>query len=146
MLEPGGSEELDESAILRWAGTLVEPHHLVRNVRRASLMDGGAEEIHSKLAEMWSKRVGSRARRMEAHHRLESGTDVDPEWVAKSINEIVIDDSAAAAVVLQQAISTNPEEGLYELAADIALERGESKIASESVSYTHLTLPTILRV
>ncbi|MFL2966576.1 MAG: hypothetical protein ACJZ5D_02640, partial [Candidatus Thalassarchaeaceae archaeon] len=108
-------------------------HHLVRNVRRASLMDGGAEEIHSKLAEMWSKRVGSRARRMEAHHRLESGSDVDPEWVAKSINEIVIDDSAAAAVVLQQAISTNPEEGLYELAADIALERGESKIASQYI-------------
>ena len=133
MLEPGGTEELDESAILRWAGTLVEPHHLVRNVRRASLMDGGAEEIHSKLAEMWSKRVGSRARRIETHHRLESGTDVDPEWVAKSINEIVIDDSAAAAVVLQQAISTNPEEGLYELAADIALERGESKIASEYI-------------
>ena len=133
MLEPGGAEELDESAILRWAGTLVEPHHLVRNVRRASLMDGGAEEIHSKLAEMWSKRVGSRARRIETHHRLESGTDVDPEWVAKSINEIVIDDSAAAAVVLQQAISTNPEEGLYELAADIALERGESKIASEYI-------------
>ena len=133
MLEPGGTEELDESAILRWTGTLVEPHHLVRNVRRASLMDGGAEEIHSKLAEMWSKRVGSRARRMETHHRLESGSDVDPEWVAKSINEIVIDDSAAAAVVLQQAISTNPEEGLYELAADIALERGESKIASEYI-------------
>ena len=133
MLEPEGTEELDESAILRWAGTLVEPHHLVRNVRRGSLMDGGAEEIHSKLAEMWSKRVGSRARRIETHHRLESGTDVDSEWVAKSINEIVIDDSAAAAVVLQQAISTNPEEGLYELAADIALERGESKIASEYI-------------
>ena len=133
MLEPGGTEELDESAILRWAGTLVEPHHLVRNVRRASLMDGGAEDIHSKLAEMWSKRAGSRARRMEAHHRLESGTDVDPEWVAKSVNEIVTDDSAAAAVVLQQAISTNPEEALFELAADIALERGESKIASEYI-------------
>ena len=133
MLEPGGTEELDESAILRWAGTLVEPHHLVRNVRRASLMDGGAEDIHSKLAEMWSKRAGSRARRMEAHHRLESGTDVDPEWVAKSVNEIVTDDSAAAAVVLQQAISTNPEEALSELAADIALERGESKIASEYI-------------
>ena len=130
MLEPGGTEELDESAILRWAGTLVEPHHLVRNVRRASLMDGGAEEIHSKLAEMWSKRAGSRARRMEAHHRLESGTDVEAEWVAKSINEIVTEDSAAAAVVLQQAISINPEAALFELASDLALERGEPKIAS----------------
>ena len=133
MLEPAGTEELDESAILRWAGTLVEPHHLVRNVRRASLMDGGAEEIHSNLAEMWSKRTGSRARRMEAHHRLESGSEVDPEWVSKSIHEILTEDSAAAAVVLQQAISTNPEEGLFELAADIALERGEQKIASEYI-------------
>ncbi len=133
MLEPGGTEELDDSAILRWAGELVEPHHLVRNVRRASLIGGGAEEMHSKLAEMWSKRTGSRARRMEAHHRLESGTDVDPEWVTKSINEIFTDDSAAAAVVLQQAISANPEEGLFELAADIALERGEANAASEYI-------------
>ena len=28
MLEPEGAEELDDSAILRWAGHLVEPHHL----------------------------------------------------------------------------------------------------------------------
>lgn len=133
MLEPGGAEELDESAILRWSGGLVEPHHLVRNVRRASLMDGGSEEIHSKLAEMWSKRAGSRARRMEAHHRLESGAEVDADWVAKSINEIGTEDSAAAAVVLQQAISANPEEVLFELAADIALERGEPDIASEYI-------------
>ena len=133
MLEPGGTEELDESAILRWAGTLVEPHHLVRNVRRASLMDGGAEEIHSKLAEMWSRRTGSRARRMEVHHRLESGTDVEPEWVAKSISEIVAADSAAAAVVLQQAISINPEAELFELASDLALERGEIAEAMEYI-------------
>ena len=124
---------MDESAILRWSGELVEPHHLVRNVRRASLRDGGSEEIHSKLAEMWSKRAGSRARRMEAHHRLESGAEVDADWVAKSINEIGTEDSAAAAVVLQQAISANPEGGLFELAADIALERGESDIASEYI-------------
>jgi len=133
MLEPGGTEELDESAILRWAGALVEPHHLVRNVRRASLMDGGAEEMHSKLAEMWSKRAGPRARRMEVHHRLESGLSVEAEWVAKSIGEIVAEDSAAAAVVLQQAISMNPEAELFELASDLALERGESKIASEYI-------------
>jgi len=134
MLEPGGTEELDESAILRWAGSLVEPHHLVRNVRRASLYGDGAQELHSKLADMWSKRKGPRARRMETHHRLESGDEIDPVWIAGSIEEIVNDDSAAAAVVLQQAISANPEEGLFELAADIALERGESSEASEYVN------------
>ena len=133
MLEPDGTEELDESAILRWAGSLVEPHHLVRNVRRAALVDGSAGEMHSKLAEMWSKRTGTRARRMEAHHRLESGTEVEPTWIVESINEIVSEDSAAAAVVLQQAISANPEEGLFELAADIALERGEPMVASEYI-------------
>ena len=133
MLETDGTEELDESAILRWSGPLVEPHHLVRNVRRASLVDGGADEMHSKLAEMWSNRAGSRARRMEAHHRLESGTEIDSDWICKSVEEIVGEDSAAAAVVLQQAISASPEEGLFELAADIALERGEPTIASEYI-------------
>ena len=133
MLEPEGAEELDDSAILRWAGSLVEPHHLVRNVRRASLLEGGSEEIHSKLADMWSGRDGPRARRMEAHHRLESGNEVDPEWVAQSIGEISVEDSAAAAVVLQQAITNTPDEGLLEMAADIALERGEQIVASEYI-------------
>ena len=66
MLEPEGAEELDDSAILRWAGHLVEPHHLVRNVRRATLEGEGAAIIHAKLAEMWAGRQGPRARRMEA--------------------------------------------------------------------------------
>ena len=130
LLQPDGCDELDDSAILRWAGQLVEPHHLVGNARRASLNDGGAGTLHSKLAEMWSKRAGSRARRMEAHHRLESGSEVDSEWVSKITKEIVEEDSAAAAVVLQQAISLHPEADLFELATDLALERGEAKIAS----------------
>ena len=129
MLGPDGTEELDESAILRWSGTLVEPHHLVRNVRRAAIADGNME-IHSKLAEMWSKRSGARARRMEAHHRIESGEDIDPEWVSESVREITSVDSAAAAVVLDHAISLSPEEGLVEMAIDLALERGEPDIAS----------------
>ena len=129
MLGPDGTEELDESAILRWSGTLVEPHHLVRNVRRAAIADGNME-IHSKLAEMWSKRSGARARRMEAHHRIESGEAIDPEWVSESVREITSVDSAAAAVVLDHAISLSPEEGLVEMAIDLALERGEPDIAS----------------
>ena len=80
MLGPDGAEELDNSAILRWEGHLVEPHHLVRNVRRATLDRQGAI-IHAKLAEMWAGRKGPRARRMEAHHRLESGSEVEPDWI-----------------------------------------------------------------
>ena len=130
MLEPDGTEELDDSAILRWAGQLVEPHHLVRNVRRTTLGGEGAASLHSKLADMWADRKGPRARRIETHHRLESGSEVEPEWIEDSVIEIMEEDSAAAAVVLDHAITSNPEEGLFELAADIALERGESSVAS----------------
>ena len=129
MLGPDGTEELDESAILRWSGTMVEPHHLVRNVRRAAIAEGNIE-IHSRLAEMWSKRSGARARRMEVHHRIESGEEFDHQWVSESVREIISADSAAAAVVLDHAISLSPEDGLVEMAIDLALERGEPEIAS----------------
>ena len=62
ILSPGGANELDESAILRWSGIEVEPHHLVRNVRNASLSKEEATEIHSRIARMWSSRQGTRAR------------------------------------------------------------------------------------
>ena len=130
MLEPEGAQELDDSAILRWAGHIVEPHHLVRNVRRATLEEQGAASLHTKLAEMWAGRQGPRARRMEAHHRLESGSEVEPDWIRDTVAEIMQGDSSAAAVVLDHAIESNPEEGLLELAADIALERGETRVAS----------------
>ena len=32
-----GITELDDSAVLRWMQSLVEPHHLIRNVRRATV-------------------------------------------------------------------------------------------------------------
>ncbi len=132
MVSPDGAEELDDSAILRWSGLEVEPHHLVRNVRRASIPDERASEIHSKMAEAWSSRVGPRARRMEAHHRLGSGTE-DSGWLSENLPEIASEDSSAAAVVLEQALSVMPEEGLFEMAADIALERGEADVASTHI-------------
>ena len=127
MLEPEGAGELDDSAILRWAGHLVEPHHLVRNVRRATLEGQDGAILHTKLAEMWAGRKGPRARRMEAHHRLESGSEIETDWIKDTVAEIMERDSSAAAVVLDHAIESNPEEGLFELAVDIALERGETK-------------------
>ena len=130
MLEQEGTEELDNSAILRWSGHLVEPHHLVRNVRRTKLEGQRSARLHSKLAEMWAGRLGPRARRIEAHHRLESGSDVGPDWIKETVAQIMEEDSSAAAVVLDQAITSNPEEELFELAADLALERGETKVAS----------------
>ncbi len=132
ILDPSGVEELDDSAILRWSGLEVEPHHLVRNVRRASIPDERASELHSKMVEAWSSREGTRARRMEAHHRLESGTE-DSGWLKEYVPEIASEDTSAAAVVLEQAISMMPEEALVEMAADIALERGEAEIASSHI-------------
>ena len=72
-----GTVELDESAVLRWMDQLVEPHHLIRNVRRATIATDVAQDIHSRGAEFWSQRDGTRARRMEAHHRLNSGEELD---------------------------------------------------------------------
>ena len=62
--------------------------------------------------------------------QAESGSEVEPDWIKDTVAEIMQGDSSAAAVVLDHAIESNPEEGLFELAADIALERGETKVAS----------------
>ena len=132
MVNPDGAEELDDSAILRWSGLEVEPHHLVRNVRRASIPDERASELHSRMVEVWSSRDGPRARRIEAHHRMESRTE-DSGWLSENIPEIASEDSSAAAVVLERAISVMPEEEIFEMAADIALERGETDVA-----FTHI--------
>ena len=52
------TEELDEAAILRWAQTLVEPHHLIRNVRRGTWSDADLSDLHSEQASRWSSREG----------------------------------------------------------------------------------------
>ena len=51
-----GIAELDDSAVLRWMQSLVEPHHLIRNVRRATVDEKIARELHTKAAGIWSKR------------------------------------------------------------------------------------------
>lgn len=126
-----GAAELDESAVLRWMESLVEPHHLIRNVRRATLEDLAAQEIHSRAAEFWSQREGVRARRMEAHHRLNSGEEVDSEWLVDSVAAISREDSAAAAVLAEEAVEASGEDSLRIAAIDLAFERGEAEIASQ---------------
>jgi len=126
-----GAAELDESAVLRWMESLVEPHHLIRNVRRATLEDLAAQEIHSRAAEFWSQREGTRARRMEAHHRLNSGEELDSEWLADSVAAISREDSAAAAVLAEEAVEASGEDSLRMAAIDLAFKRGEAEIASQ---------------
>ena len=128
-----GIAELDDSAVLRWMQSLVEPHHLIRNVRRATVDEKIARELHTKAAGIWSKREGNRARRIEAHHRLNSGDELDTEWLVESVAKISLEDSAAAAVLIDDAIQINDEDNLRLTAIDLAFERGEPNIASEHI-------------
>ena len=133
IFEPEGTDELDDYAILRWASDLVEPHHLVRNVRRAMWSEEGVSKMHFELAEKWSSREGPRALRIEAHHRLSSDELRDADWIMDKIASISSEDSSAAAVILEQATQLIEEEGLFEMAADVALERGEAECASSHI-------------
>ena len=152
MFNPDGTEELDEAAILRWAQTLVEPHHLIRNVRRGTWSDADLSDLHSEQAARWSSREGTRARRIEAHHRLSSGGNPDPEWVLEHVPAIAGEDSAAAAVLIEQAVELSDDEGLREYAADIALERGEPETADTHIERLtegprrHLRLARLARI
>lgn len=129
--EGEGSAELDEAAVLRWMESLVEPHHLIRNVRHATLEEQSAKEIHSQAADFWAGREGTRARRIEAHHRLNSGEELDSEWLAESVAAISREDSAAAAVLAEDAVEASGEDSLRLAAIDLAFERGEAEIASQ---------------
>ena len=133
MFDESGTLELDEAAILRWMGTTVEPHHLIRNVRRGSWSQDEAKSMHSKAEGLWATREGARARRIQSHHMINAG-EVDVDWMKDNIGEIADKDSAAAAVVLEQAVAMSDSEPLREAAADLALDRGEVVIAEEHIS------------
>ena len=132
LFDGDGTDELEDSAILRWSGVMVEPHHLIRNVRRGSWSEEEASTLHSEAARKWAVREGARARRMEGHHLLNSG-EPDPEWLAEHLPSIAEQDSAAAAVLIEQAVGLSDEESLREAAADLALERGEAAIAESHI-------------
>lgn len=132
LFEGEGANELDDSAILRWSGVMAEPHHLIRNVRRGSWSDEQSNTLHAQAAGRWATRQGARARRMEGHHMVHSGGP-DAEWVSEHIQAIAEQDSAAAAVLLEQAVSLSEDESIREAAADLALERGEAEIAESHI-------------
>ena len=124
-----GANELDESAILRWSLDLAEPHHLIRNVRRASLPEGELRGMHRIQEIHWKKREGARARRMEMHHHINSDRELDVDLLQISLSEIAIQSSASAAVLVEQAMENCDDEVLRMIAVDLALERAESDIA-----------------
>lgn len=124
-----GIVELDDSAILRWSGDFAEPHHLIRNVRRASLSEDELGSMHSLQAMHWKNREGARARRIEMHHHIKSGQKLDVDLLKNSLSEVALHSSASAAVLVDQAMEKCNDEDLKLIAADLALERGETSIA-----------------
>ena len=133
LFDESGTLELDEAAILRWMGTIAEPHHLIRNVRRGTWSSDQAKSMHSKAASLWSTRDGARARRIQSHHMMNAG-EMDTDWISENIGSIADEDSAAAAVVLEQAVEISDSQPLREAAADLALDRGEVSIAENHIS------------
>jgi len=129
MNSEAGISELDNSAVLKWSGGLMETHHLVRNVRMASFDEETMYSMHRIEAGKWSSKEGDRARKIEAYHRSMSGQDDDMEWIEENISQISIYDSSIAAVVLENALNFRDNQNLRRNAISLAMDRGETKIA-----------------
>ena len=56
---------------------------------------------------------------------MNSGDELDTEWLVESVAKISLEDSAAAAVLIDDAIQINDEDNLRLTAIDLAFERGE---------------------
>ena len=117
--------ELDDHALIRWLESGVELHHLVRNVRSTML----TEEDHKNAANHWSKIKGDLARLVEMHHILNSGGDIESHLLSNA-EALMVRSSAGLATLIGDAIYRSPSKPLHRIAAMVAIERGESEIAS----------------
>ena len=129
-----GIVELDDSAILRWKSSQFEPHHLIKNVRNAQLVEHQIRSLHSMQVKKWSEIKGERARRMEVFHSLKSSTPSE-EWLVENISLVFKSNSTSAAILVEEALAEVDSEKLRELAAEIALERGEVDIAKKHIDF-----------
>ena len=118
--------ELDNHALLRWPSHCVELHHLVRNVRSAMLNDYDYQNIVNH----WSEKSGDIARLVELHLILKSGGNIEAHLL-KNAESLMVRSHAGLATLISDAISRKPSGKLHRLAAMVAIERGESDIASE---------------
>ncbi len=121
---------LDDHALLRWFGNGVELHHLVRNVRSTMLSEGD----HAIAAKHWSQKDGDLARLIEMHHILKSGEDIESHLLSNA-EALMIRSSAGLATLISDAIYRHPSNSLHRIAALVAIERGESEIASEHLAH-----------
>ena len=118
--------ELDDYALLRWFESGVELHHLVRNVRSTML----TKEDYARAANYWSQLDGDLARLVEMHHILNSEGDIE-SLLIKNAESLMIRSSSGLASLIGDAIFRHPTAKLHRIAAIVAIERGESDIASE---------------
>ena len=121
-------DPLDAAALLRWPNGQVEVQHLIRNVRRVAW--DTPEEIHHQAAVRWSKIEDDQARWFEAYHLTMAGEDTTDFILNHS--EQILSESATAATLLDDVLHALPEaHELRRMAATVALDRGESDIASD---------------
>ena len=121
--------ELDDHALLRWLESGVELHHLVRNVRSTML----TKENHANAATHWSEIDGDLARLVEMHHILKSGGEIESHLLSNA-EALMVRSSAGLATLIGDAIYSKPTQSLHRIAAMVAIERGESDIASEHLA------------
>ena len=122
--------DLDDHALLRWFENGVELHHLVRNVRSTML----TKQDHAKAANYWSQLEGDLARLVEMHHVLNSEGDIE-SLLMRNAESLLVRSSAGLAALIGDAIYRHPTPSLHRMAAMVAIERGEGKVASEHLSH-----------
>ena len=121
--------DLDDHALVRWFESGVELHHLVRNVRSTML----SEKDHALAAKYWSEKEGDLARLIEMHQILKSGKDIE-SYLLSNTEGLMIRSSAGLATLIGDAINRYPTKTLHRVAAMVAIERGETEIASEHLA------------
>ena len=121
--------DLDDHALLRWFSSGVELHHLVRNVRSTML----TKQDYAKAAIYWSQLDGDLARLVEMHHVLNSEGDIE-SLLIKNAESLMVRSSAGLASLIGDAIYRHPTPSLHRIAAMVAIERGESNIASHHLA------------
>ena len=133
IFDSNGIGELDDSAILRWFEKKSEPHHLIRNVRRSLWSDIEREKMHEKAANYWSERDGDEALWIETYHKINSKRFQNNSLI-NNISIISKENSAIAALLIEDAIKIEDSEDLRFKAVDIAFERAEYEIIDNHLS------------
>ncbi len=133
IFDSDGIGELDDSAILRWFQRKSEPHHLIRNVRRSLWSEAERKDMHKKAANFWSEIDGNKALWIETYHKINSN-DFEKNTLIDKISNISKENSATAALLIEDAIKFEDDEIFRFKAVDIAFERAEYEIIENHLS------------